>query len=137
MNGKELLKTYAACFGVDFLFVKFVLVGIVNTIFGYLAYAFFVFVGCGDFTAPLFSTICGVLFNFKTIGRLVFGNTSNRLIFKFFAVYLFTYALTVVLLKIFAFAGLENRYISGALILAPMALISFFLNKNFVFKTEK
>ncbi len=137
MNGKELLKTYAARFGVDFLFVKFVLVGIVNTIFGYLAYAFFVFVGCGDFTAPLFSTICGVLFNFKTIGRLVFGNTSNRLIFKFFAVYLFTYALTVVLLKIFAFAGLENRYISGALILAPMALISFFLNKNFVFKTEK
>lgn len=137
MNGKELLKTYAARFGVDFLFVKFVLVGIVNTIFGYLAYAFFVFAGCGDFTAPLFSTICGVLFNFKTIGRLVFGNTSNRLIFKFFAVYLFTYALTVVLLKIFAFAGLENRYISGALILAPMALISFFLNKNFVFKTEK
>lgn len=137
MNGIEIIRTCAERFNIDFLFVKFVLVGVVNTVFGYSAYAFFVWLGCGDFTAPLFSTICGVLFNFKTIGKLVFGNSSNRLLFRFFAVYLFTYALTVLLLKLFASAGLQNRYISGALILAPMALISFFLNKNFVFKTEK
>ena len=137
MNAKDFIKNRAARLGFDLLFVKFVFVGIFNTIFGYSAYAFFVFIGCGDFTAPLFATVCGVLFNFKTIGKLVFGNSSNRLIFKFFGVYLFTYALAVALLKIFAFAGLENRYVSGALILAPMALISFFLNKNFVFKTEK
>ena len=137
MNVRESLKNRAALFGVDFLFAKFVLVGVVNTVFGYLAYAFFVWLGGGDFTAPLFATVCGVLFNFKTTGNLVFGNSSNRLLLRFFAVYLFTYVLTVALLKILAFAGLENRYVSGAFILAPMALISFFLNKDFVFKTEK
>lgn len=121
----------------DFLFIKFVLVGIINTAFGYLAYAFFVMLHFGDFTAPLLSTLCGVLFNFKTIGKLVFENTSNALIFRFFSVYLLIYCFTVCLLKLFAFTGLQNRYISGALILLPMALISFFLNKYFVFKPEK
>lgn len=121
----------------DILFIKFLLVGFLNTVFGYSLFALFIFLGLGDIFAPLLSTVCGILFNYKTTGILVFNNSSNALIFKFFLVYLLTYLLTVVLLKFFAFAGLENRYISGALILFPMALISFFLNKNFVFKTEK
>ncbi|MDD6173342.1 MAG: GtrA family protein [Elusimicrobiaceae bacterium] len=137
MKHRNFIKVFSERFNIDFLFVKFVLVGILNTAFGYLAYAFFVMLNFGDFAAPLLSTICGVLFNFKTIGKLVFENTSNYLIFKFLSVYLLTYCLTVSLLKLLAFAGLQNRYISGALILLPMALISFFLNKHFVFKTEK
>jgi hypothetical protein len=31
---------------------------------------------------------------------------------------------------------MENMYVAGAILLAPLAIISFILNKNFVFNQE-
>ena len=68
---------------IDWLFVKFVLVGILNTAFGYLVFALLLFLGLHYTLAVILSTIAGVLFNFKTTGTLVFKNHNNKLIFKF------------------------------------------------------
>jgi len=115
-------------------FTKFLYVGVLNTAFGYAAFAFFVFFGFNYIFAPLFSTVAGVLFNFKTIGCLVFGNKNNRLIFKFFGVYAIVYLCNVLALKAFAMAGLTNMYISGIILVIPLALIGYGLNKKFVFQ---
>jgi putative flippase GtrA len=110
------------------------MVGVLNTAFGYSVYALFIFLGFHYTAAVLISTVLGVLFNFKTIGVLVFKNNNNRLIFRFFAVYALNYVLNVSFLKALKTAGSENMYINGLIIVLPLALLSFVLNKKFVFK---
>ena len=83
--------------------------------------------------ASLLSTIFGVLFNFKTTGRLVFENRENRLIFKFIGVYAIIYAINTASLGVFNFFKVD-MYLAGATLILPMAIIAFVLNKNLVFK---
>lgn len=117
-------------------FIKFLLVGGLNTLVGYGFFAFFIFLGFGDILAPLFANILGVLFNFKTYGHLVFENPNNRLIFKFFAVYGIVYISNVAGLMLFAKLGLENRYISGFILIIPLALLGYYLSSKYVFKLK-
>jgi putative flippase GtrA len=119
---------------IDKRFIRFLFVGALNTAFGYSLYAVFIFLGLHYSIAVFFSTILGILFNFKTIGILVFKNGNNRLIHRFFAVYAVNYILNVSFLKIFKTAGMENMYINGLILVLPLAVLSFILNKKFVFK---
>ena len=57
--------------------VNFIIVGIFNTLFGYAAYALFIFFGFNYIVAVLLATILGILFNFKTIGKFVFKSSGN------------------------------------------------------------
>ena len=114
--------------------IKFFLVGGLNTAFGYAAFVFYVWLGFGIVLAPLLGTITGMLFNFKTIGVLVFKNHDNKLILRFFAVYAVTYLVNVAGLKIFELCGLKNLYIGGLILIVPVALLAFYLHKNFVFE---
>ena len=118
-------------------FLRFLAVGAVNTGFGYGVFAGFILLHLHYTVAVLLSTICGVLFNFKTTGILVFNNKNNRLVLRFFGVYLITYLLTIGLLKVFNSYGVSNL-IAGAIILLPMAFVSFSLSKKLVFRaTDK
>jgi putative flippase GtrA len=113
-------------------FLRFIIIGLINTIFGYSIYAILIFVGLTYFYAIGLSTIIGIIFNFKTIGRYVFKSKSNYLIFRFFGVYLFIFIINCVLIKTFINLGL-NAYLAGATTVLPMAILSFILNKYFVF----
>lgn len=116
-------------------FVTFLFVGVLNTLVGYGLYAFFVWVGCNYIFAPLFSTVLGVLFNFKTIGVIVFQSHNNRLIGKFFGVYGIVYVCNVLGLKALALCGLSNMYMAGAVLVLPLAMLGFMLNKKWVFNS--
>jgi putative flippase GtrA len=120
----------------DRTFLRFVIVGMINTAFGYSVFAFFLYVGLHYSVAALLGTILGVLFNFKTIGLLVFRKGKNSLIFRFSGVYAFTYSLNVGSLKILKMNGV-NMYLAGAILLAPMAIITFSLNKLYVFNDDR
>lgn len=52
----------------------FLLVGVMNAAFGYGCFAAFLYLGLHYSLALLLATILGVLFNFKSIGALVFGS---------------------------------------------------------------
>lgn len=114
-------------------FVRFIIVSGINTIFGFLAFSFFIFIGFYYPIALLFSTICGILFNFQTIGRFVFSSKNNLLIFKFIGVYLVTYTLMTIGVGILIHIGI-NAYMSGAILVIPIGITSFLLNRRFVFK---
>ena len=103
---------------IDWLFVKFVLVGILNTAFGYLVFALLLFLGLHYTLAVILSTIAGVLFNFKTTGTLVFK------------------MLGIIILRAAELAHI-NLYFAGLVSTGICAIISFLLNKNWVFKYEK
>lgn len=114
---------------------KFLLVGVVNTIFGYSIYAFFLFVGFNFNLAAFLATIIGVLFNFKTSSKFVFKNNSNKLLFKFVLSYVLIYILNIVSLNIFNFLNF-NMYLAGFITVGYLSLVSFFLQKNFVFNQK-
>lgn len=135
-NIVSLLRSSSKDFSLYKKFIKFLFVGLLNTLVGYTFFVFFIYLGLGDFLAPLFATIFGVLFNFKSYGYLVFKNPDNRLIFKFIGVYSIVYVCNVLGLILFAKAGLENRYISGLILIMPLALLAYYLNSKYVFKQK-
>lgn len=111
---------------------RFVFVGIVNSLFGYSCFALLLYVGLHYSYALLLATILGVIFNFKSTGILVFGSHDNRLIFRFFCSYTFIYFVNTIGIEVFSHIGI-TPYISGAILIVPMATLAFILNKRFVF----
>lgn len=118
-------------------FMTFLFVGVLNTAFGYFLYVLFLFVGLHYAAAAFLSNIFGILFNFKTIGSFVFQNKNNRLIFKFFGVYAVCYVANITGLTLCKYFGLSNMYIAGAILVLPVALLGYCLNKNFVFTSAR
>lgn len=114
-------------------FIRFIIASGINTIFGFLAFSLFIFLGFRYPIAILFATICGILFNFQTIGRFVFSSKNNLLIFQFVGVYLVTYILMTAGVGILIHIGM-SAYLSGAILVIPIGITSFLLNKRFVFK---
>lgn len=124
----KLLKLY-----LNSKFIRFLLVGGLNTVFGYGVFAFCIFIKLHYTVAALLSTVLGILFNFKTTGIIVFNNNDNRRLIRFFAVYIFMYIICVAMLKLCLILGSANMYINSLIIIIPNSLISYFLMKKFVF----
>ena len=141
---------------IDKKFVKFLFVGCLNTLFGYLMYVIFISTPLKKEIALFFAYIVGVLWNFKTTGVLVFKNNNNKLIFKLIFAYVITYFinlfglnfvnsvgwgknlanLTINLLKIQTNLDLV-KYFDQIILVLPIAMISFILFKTFVFKESE
>lgn len=114
------------------LFFLFVLTGVINTVFGYSIFAISIFVGVQSWLALMLSTVLGIVFNFKTIGTLVFNSKDNSKFFKFLLIYVLLYGVSLLLVELFMKLGL-SAYVSGFVTLFPVAVLSFFLNKTLVF----
>jgi len=114
-------------------FFRFLLTGVLNTIFGYLIFCLFTYLIGNAYVSVTLSTIAAVLFNFRTYGKLVFKSHDNSKIVRFFAAYLFIIATQMVLLKGLAYFGITNPYLAVALLVLPMATLSFIILKKFVF----
>lgn len=114
-------------------FIKFLVVGGFNTVFGYSVFLALHLMGYHYAIAALGSNVLGVLFNFNTTGRIVFKNKNNFLIFGFIGVYVLTYLLNLLLLQFFQMINVDLK-IAGALALLPMAVFTYFMQKTFVFR---
>lgn len=117
---------------VDRRFLLFLVVGGLNTLFGYAVFALLVWVQMPYPAALLVAQILGVLFNFRTTGRLVFANRDNRRIVRFLGVYALLYGINLALLKVLIALHL-SVYVASAGLILPMALLAYSLNKKFVF----
>jgi len=112
---------------------KYLLVGGLNTAFGYFVFAIFLFFGFHYSLAVLISTILGVLFNFQSYGKLVFQNHSVNLLGRFIFVYTIIYFTNILLILLFE-RLVFNLYYSGALAIPFIAYLGFNLNKRYVWK---
>lgn len=135
-NGGETIRTNF--FGGLFKqrFCKFLLVGGINTIFGYTIYGLGLFIGLQYALAVLIATVLGVLFNFKTFGKYVFANSDRKLFVKFLGVYIITYLLNTLILGL-CHKYDYNLYLVQAVLAVPLACLSYSLNRNFVFGEKK
>lgn len=113
---------------------RFLLVGGLNTVVGYALFAVLVWAGLPFPLAIGLATVLGVAFNFQSTGRLVFGGARLSKLGRFVAVYAAVYAFNVGAVALLLAAGL-NVYVANALVLLPLALIAFLLQRRFVFVT--
>ena len=114
-------------------FYKYLVIGGINTGFGYGVFALFLFLGWHYSVAVLFATVLGVMFNFQTYGKFVFNNHSQHLIVKFVLVYVVIYLINVSLLSLVDFF-VADLYLSGAIVILPIAYLGYVLNRKFVWK---
>ncbi len=114
-------------------FIRFLTVGVLNSLFGYGCYVVLLHAGVGYGLALLFATIAGVLLNFKTTGTLVFQSHNNMLIWRFALVYALLYVVNFLIVKVLVGSGLTPS-VAGVLALPGVALLSFLLNRRLVFK---
>jgi putative flippase GtrA len=113
-------------------FLRFLFVGILNTIFGYSTFAFFFYCGFTYVIAALLSTCLGILFNFRTLSKFVFNHTDKSLFWRFLLVYAITYFLGIAIIKMGTYF-LQNIYIIGAIGTPFTAITAYLLNKHLVF----
>jgi putative flippase GtrA len=116
-------------------FVRFLLVGLLNTAVGYSIFAALTLSGLGIVPATLGATVMGALFNFKSIGSLVFGSTRAKLLPRFLAVYVLQCGANIGALSVFQAAGV-SLLIAEAIILPVLAVAGFLLMRHWVFHPD-
>jgi putative flippase GtrA len=114
-------------------FFIFLLVGALNTAVGYGLFAAFIFLGASTTLALAAATVLGVLFNFKSIGRIVFASGNVRLLPRFVGIYVVQFGINLVALKALESAG-ASPLLAQLLILPPLAIMSFIMMRQFVFR---
>lgn len=119
--------------GLSEQFVSFLIMGGVNTVFYYALYSLLIYAGLHYAAAVAIATVCGVLFNFQTFGRVVFKNFQTRLLGRFAAVYAVVYLANVAGLAALERGGLADKYLAGAVLVLPVAMLGYVLNRTFVF----
>lgn len=112
--------------------LRFLVVGMANTLVGYALYLIGLWLGVPYQAALTGATILGAIFNFFTTGRLVFESRALNRISGFLAVYGITFAVNLALLTWLVQAGVAKAY-AQAVLLPLIVLLSFFLNKHLVF----
>lgn len=119
------------------LMARFLGVGLINTVVGYAIYASLILLNVPYLAALLMATIIGVIFNYFSIGRLVFKSRGGQIIFaKFIATYSVVYGINAtaldVLIKHFQF----NSYFGQALCVPLSVFISWLLMNYWVYKND-
>ncbi|WGR93372.1 GtrA family protein [Bradyrhizobium sp. ISRA443] len=113
-------------------FVKFVLVGIGNTAFGYLLFALlYLLLGSHQLDITL-AAACGVVFNFHSTGRLVFRNRKLSALLPFMAGYTAVWLVNILLLN--ELTALAISPPAAQLLALPLlVLLSYAINRYLVF----
>ena len=117
-------------------FARFVLVGVINTAFSYSIYAGLLFVGFHYAFANFVALLLGIIFSFRMQGRFVFGNTDISLAGRFLLGWGLIYVGTVLVIGWMIGLGLD-AYSAGALALPFTTVLSYFVQKNFVFRLDR
>lgn len=112
--------------------LRFVLVGVLNTTACYLVYAALLWTGMPYPIANLGALAFGVLFSFRTHSTYVFGQPGTRRLPRYVVCWVILYALNITLIGAFMRWGL-NAYWAGALALAPMVVLSYLVQRILVF----
>lgn len=106
--------------------IRFLITGVVNTGFGYGAFALLVLAGLSPQPALALSFVVGVLWNYAVHGRFVFGTRGYRKLPAYAASYVGIYVLNALCLAAALRAGLPTLQVQAVLTLI-MAVISFVL----------
>ena len=112
--------------------LRFLLAGAVNTLFGYLVFGAFIYIGQPDSVAVLMANLLGVAFNFVTYGKGAFRSFSWTRLPRFAVVYGINYAGNVAALGALR-SHTVSPYIAQLAILPFSIVFLYFALRYFVF----
>lgn len=123
----------------SYKFVRFLFAGVLNTLFSYACFCVLMLVINQKEIATTINLIVAVAFNYFTSSKIVFKESklSPVTILKFYGVYGITYVLNLIHLHITVDVWSWNVYLSQLVTLCYMPVISFTLQRLFVFKKSK
>lgn len=113
--------------------LRFLATGVLNTGFGYAAYAGLVATGIPLWLAVAGATTLAMLFNFASYGRLVFGDARLTLLPRFLIFYLVLGTVNFGLLRALGGLGI-GPLVAQALLLPVLAGMGYLGMKRFVFR---
>lgn len=119
-------------------FTRFLIAGGINTIFSFLCFSALMYcIGIKEIAVTL-NLLIAVFFNYNTSARFVFKNRKMQLrqILKFYVVYFITYPLNLLHLYLTVDLWGWNVYLSQFTTLLYMPIISFLLQRKFVFSEK-
>lgn len=111
--------------------IRFGLVGLFNTAVAYGVFALLLRIGVHYALATLLGGVAGMLVGFNSTGRFVFKRTGNGRFLRFLLVFLAMFALNILIQRLLHPA--VNRYLAGAAATVACFLVSYTLNRSFVF----
>lgn len=114
-------------------FLKFALVGLLNTGWSYGLYAGLLYLGLDYGIASLLTIVLSVLFGFLTQGNLVFGGANRKSLLRFIAVWVLIYGAYLGVVYAARQLGV-NSYVGGLVATPMVAVLSYFLQSRFVFR---
>ena len=112
--------------------LRFLVMGGINTGFSYGVYALLVYCGLNYAVSNLCSLILGILFSFRTQAAFVFQQGGQGLFMRYVMVWTILYLSNIAMIGSMMRIG-ANAYTAGALAIVPTAVLSYFLQKSFVF----
>jgi putative flippase GtrA len=112
-------------------FLRFLAVGGLNTMVGYLIFVGLILVGLTVPAAIALATVLGVLFNYLSTGGIVFRDKPGRL-WRFALVYLAQVGLNITGVTALERAGVHPA-IGGFIVLPVLVVFTFFAMRRFVF----
>jgi putative flippase GtrA len=113
-------------------FIRFLFVGVLNTVFGYGMFYLLLWVGLVPEVGLFCTTVAGVLFNFMTTSRLVFKQRGAEFFLPFIAVYVFVYLINAGALRLLINASVTAAQ-AQAFLLVPIVVMTYVLLKRFVY----
>lgn len=126
------LAGHAAVLFRRYRFLRFLVVGGVNTAFGYVTFLVALALMPSTFGALILSTVIAVIFNFVSLGTHVFGSTDPRRLWRFGLTYGLVFVYNAVGLALLEAAGVRPA-IAGLMLLPGGVTISYLVNSRFVF----
>lgn len=113
-------------------FMRFLFVGGINTLFGFAVYSIAIIAGMPVWLALFAGMLLGTIFNFFTTGGYVFRELSLRRFPRFVICYLLIYGINFMLIELLS-VWFSDKILSQAILVFPMALLSYFIMVQFVF----
>jgi putative flippase GtrA len=133
MSGPDTFWTRRIAPQLRLQFMRFLAVGAANTGFSILVYWAMLWVGLAMPLASLVSLVVGILISFTTQSRFVFDNRDPWKLLPYFIVWSILYAFYLGLTWLLMRCGLD-AYAAGFLSTPATVLLSYFLQKAFVFR---
>lgn len=116
-------------------FVKFLIVGGLNTAFSYGIYALFIFVGLNYLLASALSFVISIIVSFKMHGKFVFSDRPNRSFYVYAFSWLVIYFVNACSLVLLVSHGMSS-YVAGIVLIPPISVFAFLIMKYVAFKVE-
>lgn len=112
--------------------LRFLLAGAVNTLFGYAIYSVGILAGTPVWMALMIGMLVGTVFNFFTTGGYAFRQLSPQRYPRFVGCYLLLYGINLLLIEGLSL-WISDKLKVQAVLLFPLALLSYFLMARLVF----